>query len=140
VAELPSSYLLGIAEQLISVSALLGGFAATYLGTLLFSCPRSRTGGLTIGLTAVSACGFIVSVLALAALTIQLRPDAPAAYATATRLLGGRILGIAGFVLGIYALLVAIGLSGWLRSRRLGLATTIAAGVATALSTWVMVS
>lgn len=140
MVEMPSSYLLGIANQLITAAAFLGGFAATYLGTLLFGCPRSRAGSVTICLSAASACCFIVSVLALAALTIQLRPDAPTAYATAGRIAGARVLGLLGFVAGIYALLGAIGLGGWLRSRRLGLATTGMAGAAILFCSWAMIS
>ena len=140
MTELPTSYLEGIANQLIFVSAFLGGFAATFLGELLSSCPRTRAGSLTITLSAAAACSFIVSVLALATLTIQLRPDAPAAFASASRVAGARALGLLGFMAGIYALLGAIGLCGWTRSRPLGLTTSTLALAAAAFCSWAMIS
>jgi hypothetical protein len=140
MAELPASYLSGIANQIMSVSAFLGGFAATFLGTLQFGCPRTRTGNLAIVLSAVASCSFVVSVLALAALTFQLHPDVPAAYASASRVAGSRTIGLLGFLLGIYSLLTAIGLCGWTRSRRLGLATSAVALSAGVFASWAMVS
>jgi hypothetical protein len=40
------------------------------------------------------------------------------------------------FMLGLYALLVSLGLSGWIRSRATGLTTGIVAGIGLLMVTW----
>jgi hypothetical protein len=135
--ELPPEYLAEIARQIAFVSAFLGGFAATFLGTLLFAPSERRIAAWAISSSAMSACAFIVTVLALSMLVVNLRPDAPAAVvADAGQAVRARIVGFFSFMLGMYSLLASIGLSGWLRSRRLGWLTTMIALVAAILATW----
>ncbi|RYF90386.1 MAG: hypothetical protein EON95_17065, partial [Caulobacteraceae bacterium] len=112
-------YLSALAAQLGSLSAFLGGFAATFLGTLLALGGRGRTVSLAIGFAAASSAAFIVCVMASTALISVLHPQAPpAVQAAATG--GVRVLLTLSFVTGLYALLAGLSLSGWARSKGAG--------------------
>jgi hypothetical protein len=129
---LAPEYLSEIGRQLATLSAFLGGFAAAFLGTLLaLSSPRRQVGW-AAGAAALAAAAFTVSVV--------LHPAAPRAANRAAEAGAARIIVGLAFFLGLYSLLVALGLSGWARSRRLGMVTGWIAGVAAAVATWALVS
>lgn len=131
---LAPAYLSALATQLGGLSAFLGGFAATFLGTLLALGGRSRTASVAIGFAAAASAAFIVCVVASTALVAVLHAEAPqAARAVGTD--GARTILTLSFVLGLYTLLTSLGLSGWSRSRSTGLTTSIAAGVGAVLAT-----
>lgn len=136
--ELSPAYLSAIATQVGGLSAFLGGFAATFLGTLLALGVRGRTASLSIGFAVSSSVSFIVAVVASTALVAVLHPQAPqAVHRVASG--GARALLTLSFVVGLYALLASLALSGWSRSRRTGLTTTVAAGLGIALVSWMIV-
>ncbi|MGI4735464.1 MAG: hypothetical protein ACRYG7_09815 [Janthinobacterium lividum] len=119
---LSPQYLAEIARQISSLSAFLGGFAVAFFGMLLSHNSPRRTTSWAIASAAVAAMAFIIAVVACTKLVVVLHPQAP----TSIALNGGaaRVLAVLGFVLGAYTLLLSIGLSGWLRSRRMGLVTS----------------
>lgn len=137
--QLLAEYLAELARQLSFVSAFLGGFAATFLGTLLFAPAESRAARWAIALTALSSSTFIVAVLWTTMLTVGLDPHAPGG-AVSARGTQARVISVLAVMVGIYALLASIGLSGWLRSRRLGWITSTIATVAALLATWAIAS
>lgn len=137
---LPANYLAEIARQIAFVSAFMGGFAATFLAQLLSSNSPRRVVSWAIIASASSACLFIVSVLALTMLAVALNPDAPPSIVGSSGVLKARAIGLATFLLGMYALLAAIAVSGWMRSRRVGWASSLLAGGAAALATWTVVT
>ena len=121
--DLSPAYLTSLAAQIGSLSAFLGGFAATFLGTLLASRIEGKTASLSIGFAVGSSVAFIVCVVASTALIAMLHPDAPsAAGAAATG--QARVLLVLSFILGLYTLLISLALSGWTRSRFTGLTTS----------------
>jgi hypothetical protein len=132
--DLSPAYLSALAIQLGSLSAFLGGFAATFLGTLLARRIGGRTASLCIGFAVGSSVAFIVTVVASTALVALLHPEAPSA-ARATAPGGARLLLTLSFLFGLYSLLASLALSGWGRSRGTGLTTSIAAGIGILLVT-----
>ncbi len=124
---LSPQYLAEIARQLAFLSAFLGGFAATFLATLVISAPKRSLSSWIISLTAFSASFFIVAVLVFIGLVIVLNPNAPKNVASPSSMMLSRVLGILSFLFGMLCLLSSIGLSGWLHSKRTGLATSLAA-------------
>ena len=122
-----------IARQLAAVSAFLGGFAATFLGILLQSQSSRRHVGWAAGAAAVASAAFMIAVIAGTLVSLVVNPAAPQGFAAPQFLPWARQILISSFGLGIYANLLSLGLSGWIRSRSLGIVTSSAALVSGAI-------
>ncbi|HJT81612.1 MAG TPA: hypothetical protein VJ719_10475 [Chthoniobacterales bacterium] len=116
-----------IARQIAAVSAFLGGFAATFLGILLQSQSSRRHVGLAAGAAAVASALFMVAVIAGTLVALAVSPAAPNNFATPEFVPWARRVFLVSFALGIYSNLLSLGLSGWIRSRWLGMVTSTAA-------------
>jgi hypothetical protein len=125
---LSPAYILALASQLGGLSAFLGGFAATFLATLLTLGERGRLMTITTGLAVTSSVAFIVTVVAATMLTAIHHPEAPRMIAAAAAAQPRAIMAL-GFVVGTLSLLASLGCSGWTRSRGIGWITTIAAAI-----------
>lgn len=130
--QLSPVYIGALATQLAALSAFLGGFAATFLATLLTLGHESRLMTIMIGLAVTSAVAFIVTVVAATMLTAIYHPAAPAFMATLATSQPRAIMSL-GFTVGSLSLLASLGCSGWARSRAIGWTTTVAAVVGAAL-------
>lgn len=130
--QLSPVYIAALASQLAALSAFLGGFAATFLATLLTLGHQSRLMTVTIGLAVTSAVAFIVTVVAATMLIAIYHPAAPQFMTVLTTSQPRTIMSL-GFTVGSLALLASLGCSGWTRSRAIGWTTTIAAAVGAAL-------
>lgn len=125
--ELKASYVTAVAEQISFVSAFLGGVSATILFSVIIFTSDKRVVAFLVATSTLSACSLLVSVIAGWRLIIGLHPDLPfTPDPQKINLLWNSL--IAGYGLGVNSLIVSIGLSGWIRSRRTGVVTaTIAA-------------
>jgi len=135
---LPTTYLLEISRQLAFLGAFLGGFASTFYVTLLGVPTEHKAAAWALRLSALSACSLIVSVTASVMLTVTLHPDAPASVQAASSLVSARVVSSMGFGVGILALLASLGTSGFMKSRRIGLATSLFSSLGIALVLWGM--
>ncbi len=135
---LPDSYLVELARQLAFLSAFLGGFAATFLVTLLVVESTRRIAGWVIGSAATAACSFVVAVIASVMLTTVLHPDVPTNVRSASSIETARIVSTLGFGIGVIALLVSVGLSGWIRSRQSGIMTSVVSFISLVLVSWAL--
>lgn len=129
MTELNPGYVMAVAEQLSFVSAFLGGISATILVTIVvFTSPKQSVSWI-VSASTLAACSLLVAVVASWRLTILLHPDIPVPVnaTVITVLWNGMIIG---YGLGFLSLLVSIGLSGWLRSRKSGLITSFIASIA----------
>jgi hypothetical protein len=122
-----AEFIAEIARQLATVSAVLGGFAATFLGILLQSHSPRRHVGCAAGAAAVASASFMIAVIAGTLVALVANPSAPKGFATPEFLPWARQVLLISFALGINANLLSLGLSGWIRSRSLGLITSTAA-------------
>lgn len=120
-------------KQIASMSAILGGFAASFLGILLQSSETRRHVAWAAGAAAVASASFIVAVIAGTLLGLVLNPEAPQGFATPDFAPWAMRVAIVTFAIGIYANLLSLGLSGWIRSRILGIVTSVAALLAAAI-------
>lgn len=125
-----AEFLSEVGRQIASLSAFLGGFAATFLGILLQSANSRRQVGLAAGAAAVAAASFTIAVIAGTLVAVVLNPAAPPNVATPEFLPWARRVIFVTFAVGIYSNLLSLGLSGWIRSRALGIVTSIAALIA----------
>ncbi len=123
-------YAAEIGRQIAFLSAFLGGFAASFFGILIQSSSSARRVGWAAGAAAVSSASFILAVIAGTALALVFHPGAPPDIAKPTFIPQVRALIFVTFAIGIYGILLSLGLSGWIRSRALGTVTSIAAAIA----------
>ena len=126
MVELSLPYLNALAAQLIFISAFLGGFSAAILGTLIVSKNSTRTLRALVLSTAFSATAFIVTVFSMTQLVMLTTPGYPLEVNQSDLALP-KMVGFISFYLGIIALMTVVAISGWLQSKRLGIATTIIA-------------
>ena len=127
--KLEASYVIAVAEQLSFVSAFLGGVSATILFSVIIFSSEKRIVAFVVAASTLSACSLLVSVISGWRLIIGLHPDLPfKPDPEKINLLWNSL--IAGYGLGVNSLILSIGLSGWIRSRRTGLVTSTIAAVA----------
>lgn len=124
----PPDYLADLYSQISSLAAVLGGFAVAALTVLLAAAPEKRVASWAAGASAFAA-GSLIAVTFLSAI---ISTDAGKRDATSFGELTPEIIPLLTyqgllFPLGLYALLVCLGLCGWVRSTRTGIATTVAA-------------
>lgn len=135
---LSNSYLAEISRQLAFLSAFLGGFSATFMATLLVVASSKRVASWVVGSAATAACSFVVAVIAAVMLTIVLHPDVPSNVASDASTGTARIVSTLGFAIGAISLLVSVGLSGWVRSRQTGIATSAVSAISLVLVLWAL--
>jgi hypothetical protein len=133
-----AEFLAEMGRQIAALSAFLGGFAATFFGILLQSSDSRRLVGWAAGAAAVASASFILAVIAGTSLALVLHPGAPSGIAKSTFIPQVRTLILIAFTCGIYSILLSLGLSGWIRSRQLGIVTSVAAFVS-AVIVWLLV-
>lgn len=123
MVDFTSGFIVAVAEQLSFVCAFLGGISAAMLITVVVFIAEKKSIGWIVSSAALAACSFLVAVVASWRIIIVLHPESPIEVSD-------RIVGVLypvmlmGYGVGFFSLLLSIGLSGWLRSRRAGLITT----------------
>ena len=116
-------------QQFAFINAILGGFAFSFLGVLLTVDSKHRVVSWVTAITAGAAACFIIATLGA---TFSGVAAAAAAANEGVFELSASILALRRpmsliFLGGVLLLLVSLGMSGWLRSRILGIVTTIIA-------------
>ena len=124
----PPGYLPDLYGQISSLAAVLGGFAVAALTVLLTTSPEKRGASWASGASAFAA-GSLIAATFLSAI---ISTDAGKRNATTFGELTPDVIPLLTyqgvlFPLGLYALLLSLGLCGWIRSKRTGIATTVAA-------------
>ncbi|REE83788.1 hypothetical protein BX611_1083 [Lutibacter oceani] len=124
MTELPQEYFRVLAEQLVFISVFLGGISATILGTLIVVNNNSKIMKFMILGLSLAAVSFIVAVFGMNKVLIILTPNSP--YQNSNELLFyPRLVGGLSFFIGIYSLIAVISLSGWLKTKKIGITTTV---------------
>ncbi|HEY0100516.1 MAG TPA: hypothetical protein VGB76_16340 [Pyrinomonadaceae bacterium] len=120
-------------RQLAFVGALIGGFAFAFLGVLLTAPSRSRIVEWTAGTAMATAAGLIVCVIGWTLMASVIVMSAPAnggaeaslQAAAKFNLMHSRLSLL--FIICMFLFLASLGLSGWVRSRALGIVSTVLA-------------
>ena len=136
MTEYPPDYLQYLYEQISSIAAVLGGFSVATLMLLLGAAPNRRIASwaaATSGLAAALLIGvaFLASILAADAMKTS-----AVTFADLTPSIQP-LVGVVSlaFLMGFYMLLASLGMSGWIRSKRTGIATSVAAAIGMILIT-----
>ena len=131
--------------QLSAICAVLGGFAVTFLGIVLtLADTRKRVEAVAAVATASAACFFLGALgwALSAALASRVASSSGAAQAELAQQLQTasmlrRPLSML-FLLGVALLFLTLGSGGWLRSRRLGLLTSLIASLAAIIACFIV--
>ena len=126
ITELHPEYLADLARQFGFLGAFLGGVSATLFVTLLTLAEPSKVVRWAIGLAALGACSFIVTAYMSVGVIANSHPKAPAIMAE-NSIVAVQVLLTVSFGIGSLALLASIGVSGWSRSKTLGVITSTVA-------------
>ncbi|MDT0594960.1 SMP-30/gluconolactonase/LRE family protein [Glaciecola petra] len=129
MTQMNPKFIVAVAEQLSFVSAFLGGVSATILVTIVVFTASKKSVSWIVASSALAACSLLVAVIASWRLIILLHPEMPRLTDTGLveTLWKGMLLG---YGIGFFSLLVSIGLTGWLRSKRAGMITSTIAVIA----------
>ena len=119
-----SDQILGIMEQLVLLSAFLGGFSATFLAAIVAVDSQKSVGGWLVVSSAAAACCFIVCAASSVAAVNGIQTGLVDAEDGFGALKWIRLTSALSMALGMLSLLASIGLSGWLKDRRTGAITT----------------
>jgi hypothetical protein len=130
-------------RQTAFISALVAGFAFTFAGVLVTSSSKNRIVGWTAAFSILASAGLVVCALgwtlcaprmaALAAGASSAQGiDLPEAYRQIHRCLSTT------FTTCFFLFLASVALSGWIRSRALGVVSTLAAASGGLMAVWVL--
>ncbi|PXY02433.1 hypothetical protein DF185_07225 [Marinifilum breve] len=122
--ELEPEYLNKIANQLIVISSLLSGFSIAVLANLLVSNTEKRISNHILKVTTIAAACFLITLFAMTKI-VMMTTDGFPLNVDSSELRLPKITGFLAFMFGIIALSVLIALSGWTKSRKTGIFTTI---------------
>lgn len=106
-------------EQLTLVSALLGGFAFTFLGAILAKDDNKKLTSLVVVLSALTATMFFLCTLGWALFGKSSIEDLQGLAKSKHKYL------FSIFILGIVLFNVLLAISGWIRSKNVGILTTV---------------
>jgi hypothetical protein len=121
-----------ICKQSAFISALIAGFSFAFLGALIVSPVISRMVDLVMGFSIVSIAGLLICALAwtLSASRMELYMGIDVANVPQTYLNLHKSLSLI-FVLSFFFFLVTLALSGWIKSRKLGIFSSLISLMAT---------
>jgi hypothetical protein len=128
-----------ICKQGAFISALVAGFSFAFLGTLLISSDRKKITDWIIGFSIITIAGLLICSLAWTFCASRM-----ALYlANDRQVIPEVILGFHRtlsfiFILSFFFFLVTLGLSGWIRSKRLGIISATVSTIALLYSGMIM--
>ena len=123
--EITLEYWNTLANQFILICSLLGGFSVTIVANLIASEKNNKVIKLTLRLATISSGCFLIALFAMTQISMVTTPGGPFKNVSESYFLVPRILGLIGFVLGLFALTAILSISGWVKSKKTGLFTTI---------------
>jgi hypothetical protein len=124
MAEIPFEYWNKLASQLITISSLLSGFSIAVTANLLVNNTNNRITNNILKATTIASGCFLITVFAMTKILMMTTTGHPI-HIDVTDLTSPRIIGILAFSLGIVSLSFVIALSGWTKSRKIGIFTTV---------------
>jgi hypothetical protein len=113
-------------RQFAFVSSVLAGFAFAFYGTLLLAPTPHRTASWAAFLSVTASVAFLLVTLGTTFASTR-AANLTAGASLPTEITSQIPLISVLFLIGIFLLLASFGLGGWVRSRQLGIATTISA-------------
>ena len=136
--ELSFEYLNKIAEQIVTISSLLGGFSIAVIANIIISETNTRITKYLLVSSSLAACFFLVTIFTMTNLLMKTSSGYPLPIDDGDLKLP-RLVGIVFFFLGTISLISLISLAGWTKSKKMGIFTAVA-GLITLVLTLMMMS
>ena len=130
--EIPLEYLNKVANQIFFVSALLGGFSLSAVIMLVDNSATDKLITNMFRLSIVSATSFLVCIFSMTKVLMLTTKGVPMVVEYSD-LVSPRRIGLITFLIGIMSMMGLISLSGWTKSKNLGIYTTIFGLIGTVL-------
>ena len=124
MTEITFEYWNKFAQQIITISSLLGGFSIAVIANFLVSNLNTKLSKSIMAVSTLAASLFLTTVFAMTNLLFKTTEGYPAKVVDNDLMIPSVVGGIA-FYLGIISLLAMISMSGWTKSKRMGRFTTI---------------
>lgn len=122
--EITQEYWNELAKQMILISSLLSGFSITVMTSLLVSDKNDKLTNRILKTATLSAGCFLVTLFSMVQVSMMTTPGFPDNIVS-DDLIVPRTIGIITLIIGLFSLTVIISLSGWTKSRKVGIFTTI---------------
>ena len=124
MTELTFEYYNKLADQIITISALLGGFSIAVIANFLVSDTKTRLTNNIMKASTLAACLFLVTVFAMTKVLLMTTEGYPQKVLDSDLLLP-RGIGVFAFYFGTISLIAMISMAGWTKSKKMGIFTTI---------------
>ncbi len=124
MTEITFEYYNKLADQIITISALLGGFSIAVIANFLVSDTKTRLINNIMKASIFAACLFLITVFAMTKVLLMTTEGYPQKVLDNDLLLPRSIGGFA-FFFGTISLLVMISMAGWTKSKKMGIFSTI---------------
>jgi hypothetical protein len=121
--EVPFDYWNKLANQVITISSLLGGFSIAIIANILVSQNDTRLVKIIMLVSTLAGSFFLVTIFAMTKLMLMTTEGYPF-NVIGSDLTLPRIIGTISFFFGILSLIAMISLSGWTKSKRVGRIST----------------
>lgn len=128
--EITLEYWNELAKQTLLITSLLSGFSITVVANLIVSNKNDKLTNRILKSATLSAGCFLVTVFAMVHIIMTTTPGGYIKNVTIDDFQIARIIGMLAFMFGLFSLSAMIGLSGWTKSKKVGIYTT-AIGIAT---------
>ncbi len=122
-----------LAKQLLLIASLLSGFSITIVANLLVSDKNDRLMNRILKFATLSSGFFLVTVFAMVNIVMTTTPGGIHKNVSVNDFQTARIIGSLTFIIGLFSIVTMIALSGWTKSKKVGIFTTVIAILALVL-------
>jgi hypothetical protein len=122
-SQIPFEYWNKLANQIITISSLLGGFSIAIIANILVSSSDSRMVKRIMVISTLAASFFMVTIFGMTKLVLMTTEGYPFSVVSADLTLP-RLVGTVSFLFGVFSLIALISMAGWTKSRKMGMITT----------------
>ena len=137
--EITLEYWNELAKQTLLITSLLSGFSITIVANLLVSDKNDKLTNRILKSATLSAGCFLVTVFAMVHIIMTTTPGGYIKNVSINDFQNARIIGILTFMIGLFSLSAMIGLSGWTKSKKMGIFTTTI-GILTLIFIFIMMT
>lgn len=123
--EITLEYWNELGKQTLLVSSLLSGFSIAIVSNLLVSNKEDKLTKSILKTATLSSGCFLVTVFSMVHIIMTTTPGGYIKNVSIENFQTARVIGVTAFMIGLFALSGMIALSGWTKSKRTGIFTTV---------------